>query len=71
MTGIVATPQTFDNNLSLSESIEMNKLKFAAKYLGVETIYFQEGSTVIKDTGSFKVNDLELKAQLRQTSTRG
>jgi membrane fusion protein (multidrug efflux system) len=36
----------------------------------VERIYFQEGSNVSKGQVLFKVNDLELRAQLRQASTR-
>lgn len=70
--GIVATPQTFDNNLSLSGSIEANEqVEIRSEVSGiVEGIYFQEGSNVIKGQVLFKVNDLELRAQLRQTSTR-
>lgn len=70
--GIVATPQTFDNNLSLSGSIEANEqVEIRSEVSGiVEGIYFQEGSNVSKGQALFKVNDLELRAQLRQTSTR-
>ena len=69
--GIVATPQTFDNNLSLSGSIEANEqVEIRSEVSGiVEGIYFQEGSNVSKGQVLFKVNDLELRAQLRQTST--
>ncbi|MDI6034242.1 efflux RND transporter periplasmic adaptor subunit [Flavobacterium sp. LB2P84] len=70
--GIVATPQTFDNNLSLSGSIEANEqVEIRSEVSGiVEAIYFKEGSNVSKGQVLFKVNDLELRAQLRQTSTR-
>ena len=70
--GIVASPQTFDNNLSLSGSIEANEqVEIRSEVSGiVEGIYFQEGSNVSKGQVLFKVNDLELRAQLRQTSTR-
>ncbi|PIF62894.1 MULTISPECIES: efflux RND transporter periplasmic adaptor subunit [unclassified Flavobacterium] len=70
--GIVAIPQTFDNNLSLSGSIEANEqVEIRSEVSGiVEAIYFQEGSNVSKGQLLFKVNDLELRAQLRQTSTR-
>lgn len=70
--GIVATPETFDNNLSLSGSIEANEqVEIRSEVSGiVEGIYFQEGSNVSKGQVLFKVNDLELRAQLRQTSTR-
>ena len=72
VTGIVAIPQTFDNNLSLSGSIEANEqVEIRSEVSGiVEAIYFQEGSNVSKGQVLFKVNDLELRAQLRQTSTR-
>lgn len=70
--GIVAKPQTFDTNLSLSGSIEANEqVEIRSEVSGiVEGIYFQEGSNVSKGQVLFKVNDLELIAQLRQTSTR-
>ena len=72
VTGIVATPQTFDNNLSLSGSIEANEqVEIRSEVSGiVEAIYFKEGSNVGKGQVLFKVNDLELRAQLRQTATR-
>lgn len=70
--GIVAKRQTFDNNLSLSGSIEANEqVEIRSEVSGiVEGIYFQEGSNVIKGQVLFKVNDLELKAQLRQMATK-
>lgn len=72
VSGIVAKPQTFDNNLSLSGSIEANEqVEIRSEVSGiVEGIYFQEGSNVSKGQVLFKVNDLELKAQLRQTATK-
>lgn len=70
--GIVVALQNFDNNLSLSGSIEANEqVEIRSEVSGiVEGIYFQEGSNVSKGQVLFKVNDLELRAQLRQTSTR-
>lgn len=70
--GIIVQPQTFDNNLSLSGSIEANEqVEIRSEVSGiVEGIYFQEGSNVSKGQVLFKVNDLELKAQLRQTATK-
>lgn len=70
--GIIVKYQTFDNNLSLSGSIEANEqVEIRSEVSGiVEGIYFQEGSNVSKGQVLFKVNDLELRAQLRQTSTR-
>ncbi|MFV5696524.1 efflux RND transporter periplasmic adaptor subunit [Flavobacterium sp. LB3P122] len=72
VSGIVVEPQTFDNNLSLSGSIEANEqVEIRSEVSGiVEGIYFQEGSNVNKGQVLFKVNDLELKAQLRQTATK-
>ncbi|WP_348797357.1 efflux RND transporter periplasmic adaptor subunit [Flavobacterium adhaerens] len=72
VTGIVIRPQTFDNNLSLSGSIEANEqIEIHSEVSGiVEGIYFQEGSTVSKGQILFKVNDIELRAQLAQASTK-
>ena len=70
--GIVVKYETFDNNLSLSGSIEANEqVEIRSEVSGiVEGIYFQEGSNVTKGQVLFKVNDIELRAQLRQTSTK-
>lgn len=70
--GVVVKYQTFDNNLSLSGSIEANEqVEIRSEVSGiVEGIYFQEGSNVTKGQVLFKVNDIELRAQLRQTSTK-
>ena len=72
VSGIVVKPQTFDNNLSLSGSIEANEqVEIRSEVSGiVENIYFQEGSNVTKGQVLFKVNDIELKAQLRQAATK-
>lgn len=72
LSGMVVKYETFDNNLSLSGSIEANEqVEIRSEVSGiVEGIYFQEGSNVSKGQVLFKVNDLELKAQLRQTTTR-
>ena len=70
--GVVVKYETFDNNLSLSGSIEANEqVEIRSEVSGiVEGIYFQEGSFVSKGQLLFKVNDIELRAQLRQTSTK-
>ena len=70
--GIVVKYETFDNNLSLSGSIEANEqVEIRSEVSGiVEGIYFQEGTYVNKGQVLFKVNDIELRAQLRQTSTK-
>jgi membrane fusion protein (multidrug efflux system) len=72
VSGIVVQPQTFENNLSLSGSIEANEqVEIRSEVSGIiENIYFQEGSNVTKGQVLFKVNDLELKAQLRQAATK-
>jgi len=72
VSGIVVNPITFDNNLSLSGSIEANEqVEIRSEVSGiVEGIYFNEGSTVAKGQVLFKVNDIELRAQLRQMQTK-
>ncbi|WP_428233117.1 efflux RND transporter periplasmic adaptor subunit [Flavobacterium sp.] len=72
VSGIVIKTATFDNNLSLSGSIEANEqIEIHSEVSGiVEGIYFTEGSNVNKGQVLFKVNDIELKAQLRQAVTR-
>jgi len=72
VTGIVVHTQTFDNNLSLSGSIEANEqVEIHSEVSGiVEGIFFNEGSIVKKGQVLFKVNDIELKAQLQQAVTK-
>lgn len=72
VTGIIIHPQPFDNNLSLSGSIEANEqIEIHSEVSGiVEGIYFQEGSNVSKGQVLFKVNDIELRAQLTQATTK-
>lgn len=72
LSGIVVQPQTFDNNLSLSGSIEANEqVEIRSEVSGiVESINFQEGSNVSKGQLLFKVNDSELRAQLSQANTK-
>jgi membrane fusion protein, multidrug efflux system len=72
VSGIVVHTQTFDNNLSLSGSIEANEqVEIRSEISGiVEGIYFQEGSNVSKGQLLFKVNDIELRAQLGQATTK-
>jgi membrane fusion protein, multidrug efflux system len=72
VTGIVVQTNSFDNNLSLSGSIEANEqIEIHSEVSGiVEGIYFQEGSNVTKGQLLLKVNDIELRAQLAQTSTK-
>jgi membrane fusion protein (multidrug efflux system) len=72
LSGIVVQPQSFDNNLSLSGSIEANEqVEIRSEVSGiVQSINFQEGSNVSKGQLLFKVNDLELRAQLSQAKTK-
>ncbi|MEO8255604.1 MAG: efflux RND transporter periplasmic adaptor subunit [Flavobacterium sp.] len=72
VTGIVVKSTSFDNNLSLSGSIEANEqIEIHSEVSGiVEGIYFQEGSNVAKGQLLFKVNDIELRAQLAQMTTK-
>ncbi len=72
LNGIVVKLQPFDNNLSLSGSTEANEqVEIRSEVSGiVEKITFTEGSNVTKGQMLFKVNDLELRAQLTQTKTK-
>jgi len=72
VSGIVIKTQTFDDNLSLSGSIEANEqVEIRSEISGiVEGIYFKEGSYVSKGQLLFKVNDVELRAQLAQAKTK-
>ncbi|MGO4821624.1 MULTISPECIES: efflux RND transporter periplasmic adaptor subunit [unclassified Flavobacterium] len=72
LSGIVVQPQSFDNNLSLSGSLEANEqVEIRSEVSGiVESINFQEGSNVSKGQLLFKVNDTELRAQLSQANTK-
>lgn len=72
VSGMVVKTQTFDNNLSLSGSIEANEqVEIRSEISGiVEGIYFKEGSNVSKGQILFKVNDIELRAQLAQAKTK-
>ncbi len=71
VSGMVLKPQVFEDNLSLSGSIEANEqIDIRSEVSGiVESINFKEGSTVAKGQILFKVNDLELRAQLAQVKT--
>ncbi len=71
VTGMILTPRPFADNLSLSGSIEANEqIEIRSEVPGiVESINFDEGSQVSKGQVLFKVNDLELRAQLSQALT--
>ncbi|MCG9792730.1 efflux RND transporter periplasmic adaptor subunit [Flavobacterium algicola] len=72
VSGLIIKPTNFDNVISLSGSIEADEqVEIHSEVSGiVESINFQEGSTVAKGQLLFKVNDSELKAQLSQTNTK-
>ncbi|RZJ31917.1 MAG: efflux RND transporter periplasmic adaptor subunit [Flavobacterium sp.] len=71
VSGIVLQPQEFSDKLSLSGSIEANEqIDVRSEVSGiVESINFNEGSRVAKGQVLFKVNDIELRAQLGKART--
>lgn len=72
VSAIVVKSQDFSNTISLSGSIEANEqIEVHSEVSGiVETISFTEGSQVSKGQVLFKVNDIELRAQLAQATTK-
>jgi len=71
VSGIVAKPRPFSDNLSLSGSIEANEqVDIRSEVSGiVESINFSEGTQVSAGQALFKVNDIELRAQLGKART--
>ena len=71
VSGMVLEPQEFSENLSLSGSLEANEqVELRSEVSGVvESINFREGAKVNKGQVLFKVNDLELRAQLAKIET--
>ncbi|MEZ4802291.1 MAG: efflux RND transporter periplasmic adaptor subunit [Gelidibacter sp.] len=69
--GEVLKPQIFEDNLSLSGSLEANEeIDIRSEVSGVvESINFEEGSKVNKGQVLFRVNDIELRAQLSKAKT--
>jgi membrane fusion protein (multidrug efflux system) len=72
VSAVVVEPQEFSNTISLSGSIDANEqIEIRSEVSGiVETISFTEGSNVSKGQILFKVNDIELRAQLAQAKTK-
>ncbi|QBZ98083.1 efflux RND transporter periplasmic adaptor subunit [Flavobacterium sangjuense] len=72
VSAVVVEPQEFSNTISLSGSIDANEqIEIRSEVSGiVETISFTEGSNVSKGQILFKVNDIELRAQLVQAKTK-
>lgn len=69
--GMVLEQENFSENLSLSGSLEANEqVELRSEISGVvEQINFKEGSKVSKGQVLFRVNDLELRAQLAKIKT--
>lgn len=72
VSGQIIKPQTFDNDLSLSGTIEANEqVAIRSEISGiVEKINFKEGSIVQQGQVLLKINDIELRAQLAQAKTK-
>ena len=70
--GLIISEENFSNIISVSGSIDANEqVEIRSEVSGiVESIYFNEGTNVIKGQTLFKVNDSELRAQLAQAVTR-
>lgn len=69
--GMVVYTQKFNDNISLSGTIEANEqIEIRSEVSGVvESINFEEGSKVSQGQLLFKVNDIELQAQLSKVQT--
>ncbi len=71
ISGMIATPENFADNLSLSGTLEANEqVEIRSEIMGVvEHINFEEGANVSKGQLLLKVNDMEMRAQLSQVQT--
>ena len=71
VSGMVLRPQVFNDNISLSGTLEANEqIEMRSEVSGVvESINFVEGSKVSQGQILFKVNDMELQAQLSKVRT--
>lgn len=69
--GMVLKPREFQDNISLSGTLEANEqIELRCEISGVvERINFREGSKVVQGQELFKVNDIELQAQLSKART--
>ena len=69
--GMVLIPQEFEDNLSLSGTLEANEqIEVRSEVSGiVESINFEEGAKVSQGQVLFRVNDIELRAQLSRVQT--
>lgn len=71
VTGIIAAPEKFADNLQLSGSLEADEqVEIRSEVSGVvEAINFKEGTQVSKGQVLVRVNDMELRAQLSKVGT--
>jgi membrane fusion protein (multidrug efflux system) len=71
VSGMVLRPQVFNDNISLSGTLEANEqIEIRSEVSGVvESINFVEGSKVSQGQVLFRVNDIELQAQLSKVRT--
>ena len=71
VSGMVLRPEVFNDNISLSGTLEANEqIEMRSEVSGVvESINFVEGSKVSQGQILFKVNDMELQAQLSKVRT--
>ena len=69
--GMILRPQVFNDNISLSGTLEANEqIELRSEVSGVvESINFDEGSKVKQGQVLFRVNDIELQAQLSKVVT--
>ncbi|MFO7721562.1 MAG: efflux RND transporter periplasmic adaptor subunit [Gillisia sp.] len=69
--GMVLQPQAFEDNISLSGTLEANEqIELRSEISGIiENINFTEGTKVSKGQILFRVNDLEMRAQLAKVQT--
>ncbi|MCO6163262.1 efflux RND transporter periplasmic adaptor subunit [Flavobacterium sp. NRK F7] len=72
LNGFIVQENDFSNIISVSGSIDANEqVEIRSEVSGiVENIYFKEGAIVTKGQTLFKVNDIELRAQLAQAVTK-
>lgn len=71
VTGMVLKPQKFKDNIAVSGTLEADEqIEIRSEVSGVvESINFKEGSKVKEGQVLFKVNDIELQAQLSKATT--
>lgn len=71
VSGMVLRPQVFKDNISLSGTLEANEqIEIRSEVSGVvESINFEEGAMVSQGQVLFRVNDIELQAQLSKVRT--